>query len=375
MTEDVTPAVVCDNGSGTCKGGFSAEDIPRAILPSIVGRPKYPRAEGFTGRSSYVGDWAQNMRGVLSLDYPMEHGVVTNWADMEQIWHQVFYHEIRAVPADQPILLTEAPLNPKDNREKMAEIMFEKYNFPAMFIAVPAVLSLYSCGGTTGIFVDSGDGVTYTVPIYGGFPLPHAVLRLDLAGRDLTEWLAKILSERGYSFSTFAEKEIVRDIKEKLCYVAPDYDQEMAAPTSHEKSYELPDGQVISVDKQRFRCPEALFKPSLLGMEVEGIHQTVYNSIMKCDIDTRGAMYENIVLCGGNTLCPGIVDRMKKEITALTPSSIKIKILPFPDRRFSAWIGGSMLASFSTFKQMWVSKLEYNDSGPSIMHRKCFSVT
>ena len=331
MTDDVTQAVVCDNGSGTCKAGFSAEDIPRAILPSIVGRPKNPRNEGFTRRSSYVGDWARNMRGVLSLNYPMEHGVVTNWDDMEQMWHQVFQHEIRAYspiqPEDQPILLTEAPLNPKANREKMAEIMFEKFNFPAMFVAVPAVLSLYSRGGTTGIFVDSGDSVTYTVPIYEGFPLPHAIFRLNLAGRDLTEWLTKILSERGYSFSTFSEKEIVRDIKEKLCYVTLDYDQEMATSNSHEKSYELPDSQVISVDKQRFRCPEALFQPSLLGMEVEGIHQTVYNSIMKCDIDTMGAMYENIVLCGGSTLCPGIADRMKKEITALAPDSMNIKIL------------------------------------------------
>ena len=141
MSDGITPAVVFDNGSGTCKAGFSLEDIPRAIIPSIVGRPKYPRAEGFTGRS--VGDWAQTMRGVLSLNYPMEHGVVTNWDDMEQILHQAFYHEIRAAPEDQPILLTEAPLNPKANREKMAEMMFEKFNFPAMFVAVPATLHIF----------------------------------------------------------------------------------------------------------------------------------------------------------------------------------------------------------------------------------------
>ena len=372
--DDEKPAIVCDNGSGTCKGGFSGEDIPRAVIPSIVGRPKYSLAEGFiTNHSSYVGDWAQSLRGVLKLNYPMEHGIVTNWDDMEQIWHQVFYNELRADPAAQPILMTEAPLNPRANREKMAEIMFEKFNFPAMYVSVPAVLSLLSRGGTTGIFVDSGDGVTYTVPIYDAWPLPHAILRLDLAGRDLTEWLARILAERGYSFSTFAEKDIVRDIKEKLCYVAQDYDKEMAS--SRDKSYELPDGQVISVGDQMFRCPEALFQPSMLGVEVDGIHETVHNSIMKCDIDTRKALYENIVLAGGTTLCPGITDRMQKEITALAPDSMKIKILPPPERRYSAWIGGSMLTSFSNFKQMWISKQEYTESGLSIIHRKCFSAT
>ncbi|KAF9109644.1 Actin-1 [Mortierella sp. AM989] len=364
-------AIVIDNGSGSIKAGFAGEGAPRNIFPSIVGRLQQGITAGANQKDAYIGYEAQSNRDTLALSYPIKRGIVTNWDDMEKIWNHTFYNMLHVAPEDHPVLLTEAPRNPKPNREKMTQLMFETFKVPAFYLSMQAILSLYAAGGTTGIIVDSGDGVTHTVPIYDGCVITQAIHRLDFAGRDLTDYLATILTERGYSFSTAEEKEIARSIKEKLCYVALNFEQEMKAATTFETTYELPDGKIIAIGNERFRAPEALFQPSLLGLEGVGIGETTFNSLKSCEPDYHRGLYENIVLSGGNTMFPGIANRMQKEITALASSPTEVKVAALPNRKYSVWIGGSTLASMSTFKDTWISKEEYQESGPSIVQRKC----
>lgn len=328
-------------------------------------------------RDFYVGDQAQALRGVLQLKYPIEHGIVSDWDDMEKIWHHIYQNELQVAPEDHPVMLTEAPLNPKRNREIMMEIMFEKFDHPAFYVSIQAVLSLYTCGRISGMVLDSGDGVSHTVPVYEGYSLPHAVLRIDLAGRDLTDYLSKILTERGYSFITSAEKEVVRDIKEKTCYVARDFDEHMRISASGryeelETTYELPDGQIITIGNERFRCPEAIFQPSFLGLDRPGLHESLYTSILKCDVDIRQEMYASIVLSGGSTMFPGIAERMLGEVVHVAPSLMKVKVIAPPERKYAVWIGGSILASLTSFTSKWITREEYMESGANIVHKKCF---
>lgn len=375
MDEEVT-AVVIDNGSGMCKAGFAGDDAPRSVFSTIVGRPKMPGIMvGLDQKEVYVGEEAQQKRGVLRIEQPIEHGVVKNWDDMEKVWHHTLYSELRVSPEEHPVLMTEAPLNPKPNRERMTQIMFEVFNVPCLYVSVQGVLALYASGRTSGVVLDSGDGVSHTVPIYEGYAIPHAIQRIHLAGRDLTEYLRQLLGRRGYSFTTAAELEIVRDIKEKMCYVVNNYDEALKeSEESHscEKNYELPDGRKILIGNERFKCSEILFNPSLAGHELEGVHKYVYDSVSKCDNDVRKDLFQNIILSGGSTLFEGMGERLWQEIHTLAPPTNKTKILAPPERKFSVWLGGSILASLSTFQTMWINKQEYDESGPSIIHRKCF---
>jgi len=370
-SDEEISAVVIEQGSSFVKAGFAGDDAPRAVFPAIVGRCKHSGVMvGMDQKDAYVGDEAQSKRGVLTLKYPIEHGIITNWDDMEKIWHHTFYNELRIAPEEHPVLLSIPPNNPRANSERTIQIMFETFNVPAVYLELGPTLGLYCSGRTTGLVIEVGDDAIHAVPVYEGYALPHALVSTSFGGRRLTEFAMCIMTERGYSFTTAGERDIVRDIKERLCYVALDFDAEMQLG-GDEKEYELPDGQLISVGNERFRVPEGLFAPNMLGMDDMGLQDMAFSAIMKCDVDIRKDLYSNIVLAGGSSLFPGLPERLQKELNGLAPSTMCVKVVAPPERKYAAWIGGSILASLSTFQQMWITKEEYDESGPSIVHRKC----
>lgn len=368
-------ALVVDNGSGYCKVGFSGDDSPRAVFPAVIGRPKYMETMIDSGKAEIYGDEALCKRGVYQLFYPITHGIVTDWSDLEKIWHHAFYNELCVAPEEHPILITEPILNPKRNRERMIQIIFEKFGSPATYVSIQAVLAVYSAGRSSAVCLDIGDGVAHTVPIYEGYALHHAVKRLDLGGRDLSSYLGRIMNERGYSFTSSSEKDIVRNIKETLCFVALNFEAELKTAeesSKYEAHFELPDGNVINIASERFRCPEVLFQPSLVGKECLSVHEAVYKTIMSCDIDLRAVFFMNIIIAGGSTLFKGFPKRLEQELVALAPPTIDVKIVAPKDRKYTVWNGGSILAELSSFQDMWISKEEFEEEGPEIVHRKCF---
>eukprot|EP01083_Nonionella_stella_P087657 243923_1 len=400
-------SIVVDNGTTYMKAGFDDDTAPRVVFPTICDNLK---------ETFIVGHEVHAKGEILQSRHPIEHGVITNWSDMEMIWRHLFDVELRVEPYNYSVLMSEPPLNPKVNREKMTQLIFETFNFAGGYIENSAVLSLYAAGRNTGIVCESGGSVTHIVPIYEGFSLPHAILKMDIGGDQLTEYLLRLLNERCDMISTNTKKrEIAKDIKEKLCYVALDYDEEIQEIES--KKYELPDGSIIQIGQEAVQVPEALFHPNLIlepsthpqMIDIEfrktlidgyikayyaksihqdtfkllckyaapieyhqGIHELIYESWMKCDVDIRHELHTNIVLSGGSSMFTGITDRLRTSIPEYMRSYASgIRVINPPEGKYSAWLGGiCQLAMLFSFDR-WITRDEYNESGPSIVHRKC----
>jgi actin len=371
MCEEVMPIVI-DNGSYMCYAGFSGDDHPCSVFPSVVGYPKFKNSHL---NDVYVGDEAMSKIGSLSFKSPIERGIIRDWDIMEKVLGYTFFNELKIDPVEHPVLITEPSFNPNVNREKLTSLIFETFNVPSFYLAQQGVLSLYACGRTTGIVLNSGEGITQIVPVFESFLIPYRSKRLNFAGIDLTEYLRGMLMERGYTYNTSADKELVRDIKQKLCYVALDFNAEMErelqCPSEFEKTYENPDGSVINIGNERFRCPEMLFKPHLGGSEYDGIEKSLYDTIMECNHEIQKGLFSNIILTGGTTMFKGFEDRLNMEIVKLAPPTTKVRVVAQPNRKYHTWEGGSILGSLSTFPQMAITKEEFDEVGEKIVHRKC----
>jgi centractin len=369
------PAVL-DLGSGLTKAGFAGTPTPHVVLGSLVGRPKLPRVMPSSADPSLplVGSAALGpLAGVVRTSYPLTRGTVADKGDAQALWAHVLDNELALTHGEHPVLVTENPLNPRANRALIAELFFEAFQVPALYVAVPAVLALYATGRTTGVVLDVGDQVMTAVPVAEGHVASHSVSRVDLGGRDVSARLAALLRKTGASLlASSSERDAVRRIKERACYVArsPADDELRAASGDLEDlPYELPDGNVVHVGPERFRAAELLFDPSLAGTEYAGAHECVHTAVQGVDVALRKQMYASVVLAGGGTKTRGFAQRLVDELRPLPPPNTKIRVHAPPDRLVSAFTGGSILASLSTFRTAAVSSQDYFEHGDSIVQR------
>lgn len=388
MSEDVV-ALVVDCGSGFTKAGFAGDDAPRSVFPSIVGckRQQPGFCVGLSEKRFHYGEQALRHRSCLDLVRPIERlGLVSHWTEMETLLNHVYYHELRVAPEEHPVLFSEPPLNSKANRDQLTQLAFETHNSPAIYISLGPTLSLYASGRTTGLVMDAGDSMCCAVPFKDGQPLDNAVQRCPFGGRDIDAYLLKLLESRGYEFASPLERDSIRLVKEKMGYATMDFAGALddARTTNCDQTFEWPDGQSIVAGTEWFACVEALFQPELVGLRPlcgqfhqpdaldasNGIHEAIYNAIQKCDTDLQAELSQQIVLAGGSSMFRGLGDRLQKELVSLSPQIRKIIVAP--ERKYQTWLGGSILASLATFQQMWKSKEEYDESGPTIHSRKCF---
>ena len=368
--------VVLDIGSQLSKVGTAGSNKPAVIFQSMVAKHKHNGSRAI-GSLSTNGTNNKNKLSNYQCSYPIDRGIVKNYDDYESIIHSIFYDKLQINPAEYNALMIEPILSPKHHSTKIAEICFEKFDFNALFLAQDALCALYASGGNTGLSISSGHGVTTVVPIYEGYVLPHAAQKLDYAGGDISNFLKDKLNLHGMFRSQLSENKFADSLKQKLGYVAQDYQLEKQHTMFERIVYRLPDGSEIEVGQERFQCTETLFSRNVKrkNLMTDGhltISDLVNKALSKAGEDIRQVLFENIVCSGGNTMLKGFDDRLKKEIDLNAPenSGWKTRVFGLVDRKLSCWIGGSIMASLSHMDQLWITKQKYEEIGPNIIAQR-----
>ena len=371
VTDD-TAIIAIDNGTYMIKSGFVGDEAPRSVIPTIVGRNRFA-APNDPNIDAIVGNEAIVKASSLRLTSPVERGIVTNPDDMAKIWHKVFYNEMRVDPSECAVILSEVTGNTKGNRERMAQIMFETFNVPTLCIGNQSYFSLCSSGRTTGINVELGEGITAAVPFSNGQKVEQSINKINICGHELYDYFNRLLTEIGFYSNTSMDKLAARDMMEKHCYVAFDFDKEVQKAKNTSDCYiyyDTYDNRSILLNDARFRCPELLFNPSLNGFRYDGIHELVVKSIESCPANMKKDLYDSIILSGGPAMFEGFPERLEKEIILSSPSKYDVKVVAPPERMYSTWIGQSIWGSLTTYPSSVVSHSSYNENGPSIIHSK-----
>lgn len=364
---DEDDVVIFDNGSGLCKAGLSSDREPTHVFPEVVGVPR--RETDRLQKDLYIGNEATEAQVNLTLHYPLENGIIEKFEEMHQIWEYTYDELLEANPQRHPLLLTEPPYNPRPNRERMVEIMFEEFRVPCLNVSIQGVLALLGQGRMTGLVLDSGEGVTHTIPIWNGFGLPHCIKRMDVAGAELNVLLAKLIAAGGRSLAKTRDMLQVRAMKEQHCYVALDPSTEVA----ERERYTLPDGSTVVLRDERWRTPEALFNPSIVGQEADspGVAGMVWDSIQGCDIDLRRQLLSNVVLSGGSTMFPGFAERLTRELRYCAPTATQagIRVVSSAEQRYAVWSGAQVFAGLKSMQEdQWMHYQDYEEHGAALIH-------
>uniref|UniRef100_A0A182PSX8 Actin n=1 Tax=Anopheles epiroticus TaxID=199890 RepID=A0A182PSX8_9DIPT len=352
MSVDEAPAVIIDNGSHTLKVGFTGEEDPSGVFRNSV----------------YLIETANGVIRKVSVPphpnaqplYPIQRGIPCDWDAMESVWEYTFKDVLNVAPEDHRVLLTDRPLSERAHREKAVQIMFEKFSTPATYVSMQALLALYGAGRTSGTVVDVGEGFTSVVPVHKGTPVTEGIVNVELAGRDMVDYLATALQ--------LSDRELAREVLEKVCTVSADIGKETVNPID----FKAANGSIVSIGAERFRCGESLFNPTVIGhKESSALPEIIAKSVAACKEATRKDLYAHIVLAGGSTMLNGFAERLQKELATHIPSTHRYKVVTTQHPTLTVWAGGNMVAQSPMFQQSWVTKQEYEEHGADIIHKKC----
>lgn len=360
---------VVDNGSGCIKAGFSGEEAPLHIFPTIVGKTKVKGIfVGDEKKESILGSEAEEKFGILDINYPIQGGMVVDWNQMERIWAHTFYDQLKIAPEEQNILLSEAPYNTKENREKIVEMMFETFNCAGTYLSQQPVLAAYSVGKSTCLSIDCGHGSTNFAPIYEGILLKEAVTHIPVAGKEIHLLLTKLLQNNGQIIDSKMQMQSIIKAKELYCY----YNNENA-PDCEKIEWELPDKRKIEIKSEKFEAPEVIFKPAKFDYKCKSFRAAFLESLKKTDMDLRETMLNQIIFNGATSLIKGFKTRVTNEILEITQDfDCEKNVHVYPEAKYMTWIGGSILSSLGNFSTLWITKGEYKEEGAAIVHKKCF---
>lgn len=383
--------------------GYAGNVEPNYIVPTLIAvlaeNSKKDEKKSIPDLDYMVGAEAACKPPGYNIDYPIRHGIIESWDNMERYWARCIYQYLCCDPEEHYLLLTEPPMNTPENREYTAEIMFETFNVPGLYIAVQAVLALCASlltkggennGGVTGTVIDSGDGVTHVIPVYEGYVIGSCIKHIPLAGRTITNYMVQQFRDRGEQLPPEAAIEVANKIKEQYCYVCPDIVKEYEKYDADPEKFRKYEGKIkrtgksysIDVGYERFLGPELFFSPEIFSSDwTVPLPEVVDQTIQACPIDTRRKLYKYVTLSGGTTMFKHFVKRLERDIKRKTKSRyeytkekypnmdikpLEVNVVTHPFQRFAVWFGGSMLASQAEFLSGFHTKAQYAEMGPSI---------